>query len=247
MRPISGTGHSTSPATSSSRPGSSTTASPSSAARPRDAVGDHPLALGRHPPRRGGRAASAAQSAQDVTANAPGARKRWPSVRSAAASPCPSSSPSRRSNGTTCAVQQADDPAQRAHPGEGAGPAPAHGFRPREPAQQRRERRRPAPPRGSPGGLLQHPKIAFLAQLRRARRRACAGTRPAPAPARAPRPALLLRLSGDARRYRGAGGDAPRAVERAHRRGAQRRQRLAQQPRTDRPPPAPASAPGFPR
>ena len=43
----------------------------------------------------------AAQSAPEATANAPGAWKRWPSVRLAAASPCPSSSPSRRSNGTT--------------------------------------------------------------------------------------------------------------------------------------------------
>ena len=89
------------------------------------------------------------------------------------------------------AVQQADDPAQRADPGEGAGAAPAHRFRPGKPAQQPGQRApRSASRRRAGGALFQHPVIAFLAQLLASSRRACAGSRPAPAPARGAGPAL---------------------------------------------------------
>ena len=112
------------------------------------------------------------------------------------------------------AVQQADDPAQRAHPGERAGAAPAHRFRPGEAAQQVGT----AAAISVGGGnrrrcLVQHPGLALARSWPR-RRRACAGSRSAPARARwraarvrwcgSPRPA-----GATARRQR----DAARAVE----------------------------------
>ena len=93
-------GHSTRPATSSSRPGSSATVTPRAAA----ALATSSAIVCRRS------AASvrtlwprslACQSAQEETAKAPGARKRWPSVKSAEANPWPSSAPSARENGTT--------------------------------------------------------------------------------------------------------------------------------------------------
>ena len=64
------------------------------------------------------------------------------------------------------AVQQAGDPAQRADPGEMAGAAPAHGFRPGKTPQQGRERLRDQGRGGDGGGgFLQHPVVAFLANL----------------------------------------------------------------------------------
>ena len=123
-----------------------------------------------------------AQSAQEVTAKAPGARKRWPSVRSADASPCPSSSPSRRSNGTTAPSSRQTMRRSGRTQVKLLRAAPAHRLRPGEAAQQRRDRlgdqvggghrRRQSSPAPS-----SRPPDATA----RASRRACAGSRPAPA------------------------------------------------------------------
>ncbi len=66
-----------------------------------DAVGDDALAVGGVDQHAAVRAVARCQSAALVTAKAPGAWKRWPSVRLPLARPWPSSAPSRRSNGTT--------------------------------------------------------------------------------------------------------------------------------------------------
>ena len=100
IRPSSGTGHSTSPPTSLTRPGSSTMVSCRSAARWATPSAITRLRSSASTRTRRSRSV-AAQSVQDRTATAPGAWKRCPSVRSDDCSPCPSSAPSRRSNGTT--------------------------------------------------------------------------------------------------------------------------------------------------
>ena len=83
------------------------------------------------------------------------------------------------------AVQQADDPAQRADPGEMARAAPAHGFRPGEAAQHGGHRARDQRRRGDGIGLLfQNPVVAFLAAPGPWWRRACGGSLATPAPAR---------------------------------------------------------------
>ena len=132
------------------------------------------------------RSAVAASRRRSARRTAPGARKRWPSVRLAAARPCPSSAPSRRSNGTTAPSSRQRMRRSGRTQVKRAGAAPAHRFRPREAAQQRAAvRARSAPRRRSPGtALVQHPELALLPQSARARRRACAGSRQAPAPAR---------------------------------------------------------------
>ena len=64
------------------------------------------------------------------------------------------------------AVEQAGDPAQRTHPDEAAGAAPTHRFGPGEAAQQAGHGAGDQAGGGdSGGGFLQHPVIAFLAQL----------------------------------------------------------------------------------
>ncbi len=100
ISPSIGTGHSTSPETSSSRASSGTTEKPRSAAS--RAIPSAMIARRSAASAITKRVRSAScQSSTDATATAPGARKRCPSVRSDEASPWPSSSPSRRSNATT--------------------------------------------------------------------------------------------------------------------------------------------------
>ena len=83
------------------------------------------------------------------------------------------------------AVEQAGDAAQRAHPDEGAGAAPAHGFGPRKAAEHARDcarrsaLRRTRRPRISPA-----PSSRLPGEVARGRRCACAETRSAPAPER---------------------------------------------------------------
>ena len=135
IRPSSGTGHSTRPATSSSRPGSSTTVRCRSAASRGDALGDHPLAfrgidqdVARAQRRRPVRARAHRERAGRVEAMALG--------QVGGGQPVPVVGAVAQVERHDRAVQQADDPAQRAHPGERAGAAPAHRFRPGEAAQQ---------------------------------------------------------------------------------------------------------------
>ena len=109
------------------------------------------------------------------------------------------------------AVQQADDAAQRTHPDEGAGAAPAHGFGPRKAAQQaghfrtrsarrRTPRRRtcPAPSSRRPGASCSRSGV-MLAQkasqrlLRRVGARAAFGGRRRRQPRPRRRPASAMR------------------------------------------------------
>ena len=232
MRPSSGTGHSTRPATSSSSPGSSTTVSWRSAARRGDAVGDDALALAASTSTRWARSLSA-QSAQAVTAKAPGAWKRWPSVRLADGQAVPVVVAVAQVERHDRAIQQAGDAAQRAHPGEVAAAAPAHRLRPGEAAQQRREcRRRSArrraprrPPCPAPSSRLPARSCSRVAPcLRRKPASACSG-----ALARGPRSVVLA--GGDLGvppRRPGQCGAGRRTCARG---GRQRGQGLGGQPR----------------
>ena len=100
MRPASGTGHSTRPATSSSNPGSSTATMPLSAARRAMPPAMTLLRSSASTKTRCARSL-AIQSSAPETGKAPGAWNRWPSVTAAGVRPCPSSLPSRRLKGTT--------------------------------------------------------------------------------------------------------------------------------------------------
>ena len=130
------------------------------------------------------------------------------------------------------AVEQADDPSQRPHPGEGAGAAPSHRFRPREATQQRRNRR--GDQRGRRhrlGHLLHYPVVALLAELVPAgamlaqktshRLLRCIGSRAA----------LAALGGGHFPGNLGCQGDPSRPVVRMDVLGLQRRQCLAAQPR----------------
>ncbi len=184
MRPRCGTGHSTSPATSSSRPGSSTTVRCFSAASP--AMRSAMIRL-RSAASTSTRCAVSfsRQSAAEDTAKAPGTWKRWPSVRLALARPWPSSAPSRRSNGTTAPSSRQMMrrsgrtqtkllvPPQRMDFG--------HGNRRSRPGIALAIR---VAADTSAALFLQHPVVAFLPHTARGSRCACAGIRSAPAPAR---------------------------------------------------------------
>ena len=138
----------------------------------------------------------AAQSSPEATANAPGAWKRWPSVRLDDVSPWPSSAPSRRSNGTTAPssrqtmrrsgrtqVKSLPLP-QRIDFGHGkrrsSGGSVAGDQRPR---REPHAVPSPAPSSRPPGGVAPGWRCA------------CAGSRPAPAPARCARAAAELLLA----------------------------------------------------
>ena len=88
----------------------------------------------------------AAQSAAPETAKAPGAWNRWPSVRLPDDEAVPVIGAVAQIERHDLAIQQADDPAQRAHPGEVAGAAPAHRFGPGQAAQHARHRGRDQAP-----------------------------------------------------------------------------------------------------
>ena len=136
-----------------------------------DPLGDDALALVGIDQTRGARAASPASRRAQVTANAPGAWKRWPSVRSALARPWPSSSPSRRSNGTTSPSSRQMMRRSGRTQMKLLRAAPAHGFRPGEAAQQRRAWRRRSSSAApiAAAALFQHPVVALLAQAARGR------------------------------------------------------------------------------
>ena len=173
--------------------------------------------------------------------------KRWPSVRSPLARPCPSSSPRAGRSGTDVAIQQAEDALQRPHPGEAAAPPQRMRLRPGEaraaaPAARAAIRSRAV---DRLAGLVAAPRTrrscasivarrAVLAQeaverLRRARRRA----------GRVP-PCRRLGAMAIARRR-----DPARPVE-ATRRLDQRRRAFSSR-RRGPPRRAPACARGFPR
>ena len=232
MRPSSGTGHSTRPATSSSKPGSSTTVSWRSAARRA-----MPSAMTW---RRSAASASTRRLAQagcqSACACAPrtrrgrgsdGPRSGWTTAR-----PWPSSAPSRRSNGTTAPssrqtmrrsgrTQVKSLPApQRIDLGQGKRRSTG-GMAAGDQRRRRAARRRtfPAPSSRLPGEA--GPCVALC--LRRKPVSAWSG-----ALVRGPR-SLLLAAATPAATSAGK-RDAARAVEGADRGRRQRRQRLGGQP-----------------
>ena len=166
MRPSSGTGHSTRPVTSSSRPGIVDHGQAARGGQPRRCPSAiTPPALGGIDDARGARAASSAQSAPRHGERA-GGEEAMALGQVAGGQPVPVIVAVAQVERHHRAVEQAEDAAQRADPGEVAGAAPAHRLRPGEAAQQRRAaRRRSAPRRRRPARLLQHPELAFLAQL----------------------------------------------------------------------------------
>ena len=124
------------------------------------------------------------QLAALVTAKAPGAWKRWPSVRSPLTRPCPSSEPSRRSNGTMAPSSRQMMRRSGRTQTKLRRAAPAHGFGPRKAAEhawalpprsaQRRTRRQ--------ADYIQHPIVAFRRGVARVSRHcACEESLTAPA------------------------------------------------------------------
>ena len=246
MAPSSGTGHSTSPATSSSSPASSTTVRPRAAAS-------------RVTPSQISRRRSAAStmtwrsrnasrhSAQDADRERAGREEPMPLGEVAAGQPVAVIVAVAQVERHRLAVEQAEDAAQRAHPGEGAGAAPAHRFRPGKAAQQRRaararsarRRRCRAPPGRAPRNRLPRATAravgAVLAQEpgQRLLGRVAA------------RAALAAAAFRHAARHARRQGDPPRAGECADVRGAPAAPAPRRPAGTDPRPPAPACAPGF--
>ncbi len=230
MRPSSGTGHSTRPATSSSRPGSSTTLQRLRGGERGDALGDDALALGgidQHAVLAQLRRASRRRRAHGEGA---GAWKRWPSVRLSLAEPVP----------VIVAVAQVEADHARRRAGRAMRrsgrtqvnalrAAPAHGFRPGKAPQQRRASRGDqlgggdcrawtsrAPSSRLPGAAAR----ALAPCLRRNPASACSG-------------AVGARTALDAAGFRHRRADAAgeRDAARADRRSAHRRAQAAPAPR----------------
>ena len=165
IRPSSGTGHSTRPATSSSRPGSSTTVSCFSAARPampsammrlRSAASTSTrCARSLSRPVGGSRDGEGAGGVEAVALGQVAAGEAVAVIGAVA-----------QVERHDRAVQQADDAAQRADPGEVAGAAPAHRFRPGEAAEDARYTNFDQMSGGYRRmALFRHPETVFLTKL----------------------------------------------------------------------------------
>ena len=185
MRPSSGTGHSTSPATSSSRPGSSTSVTCRAVRQFGDAVADDPPAFVGIDHARGARAASPPSRRRMPRRMRPGRGSDGP--RSGRPRPARAHRPRRRADrtapprrpaGRRCAAAGGPRrscwlPPQRIDLGQGkrrssGGIAPAISVA-----------------AGTASAVFsQHPVVAFLAQSARGSRRACAGSLRPPAPER---------------------------------------------------------------
>ena len=188
------------------------------------------------------------QSAALRTAKAPGAWKRWPSVRSAATRPCPSSSPSRRSNVTTAPssrqVMRRSGrtqvkplvPPQRIDLGQGK--RRSRGGMARGDQRRRRDRRgAPCPP---PSNRLPRRSCSRVAPcLRRKPSSACGG-------ALARGPAFGGLAGGDLGGHFGGQGDAARTVERLRRPTATAAPAPRRSAARGPPPRGPACGPEFP-
>ena len=160
MRPRSGTGHSTRPATSSSRPSSGTMWSPCPAAR-----SARPFWIRVRRSAASGMTWRArrvvCQVASEVTRTGPGLWKRWPSVRSAATRPWAWSVSSARAKGTVWPSRRQRMRRSGADPEQRAG-APAHGFGPGEAADEGGDGGGDQGGGGCGGGLLfEDPEVAL--------------------------------------------------------------------------------------
>ncbi len=145
-----------------------------------------PLALGRHRPARGARAASPPSRRATATAKAPGAMEAMPLGQVGRDQPVAVVGAVAQIERHHRAVQQADDAPQRAHPDERRWCRPsasisARGTGAAAPGMRAGDQLGG----GDRGGrFLQHPVVAFLAQLLARRAVLAQETRPAPAPAR---------------------------------------------------------------